>query len=214
MTAWPANAGWRVRGRRAGAFGLPVGPLTEAARTELLTRGASGVATVLGVRPRRSEPGHVFWVRVELEGEPPYETRIRQWVSEAELEWMGPGDVVGVRVDPGDRERLVLVVPDPGETGRVGHAKILADGRRAEATVLSATPVAADYTGLDDPVLRLGLELMAWDEPAPWCVRLVTPVPLAAIAAIDLGARLRVAFFEVDRGETVAVDWAASLDEA
>ncbi|UGT59818.1 hypothetical protein [Nocardia asteroides] len=212
MTAWSANSGWRVRGRRTGAFGLPVGPLPEAARTELHRRGVRGTATVLGVRPRRGEPGHVFWVRVAIEGEQSYEVRIRQWVSDTELHWMSPGDVVGCRVDPGDRERLVLFVPDPVESGRVGQAAILSDGRRAEATVLSAAPVAADYAGRDDPVLRLDLELIAWDEPKPWCVRLVTPVPLAAIGAVDLGARLRVGFFEVDRGESVAVDWAASLD--
>lgn len=183
-------------------------------------RGALGSATVLGVRASSkatagepAAPGHVFWVRVLVDGIPPYETRVRQRVSAANLEWMQPGDVVCCRVDPGDRDRLVLYVPDFAETGRASIAKILADGRRADATVLAATPVAADYSGRDDPVLRLDLELRAWDEPTPWLVRLVQPVPLSAIGLVDLGQHLEVAFFTVDHGESVAVDWAASLGE-
>ncbi|MCX4093301.1 hypothetical protein [Nocardia sp. alder85J] len=181
--------------------------MSETAQRELLRRGVAGTATILGVRADR------FWVQVRVEERTPYETRVRQRVPETDLRLMQPGDVVGCRVDPGDRDRLVLHVPGPGETGRVSIAKILADGRRADATVLNATPVAADYTGRDNPVLRLDLELHAWDEPAPWRVRVVQPVPLSAIELVDLGSRLEVAFFTVDRGESVAVDWAASREE-
>ncbi|WP_228783557.1 hypothetical protein [Nocardia cyriacigeorgica] len=202
-----------LRPRLRWRIGPQAGVLTGSARRELLLRGTHGTATVLGVRPRRREAGHVFWVRVQLDGEPPYETRVRQRMREEDLDRMRPGDVVCCRVDPGDRERVVLQVSDDAEPGRVGIAKILADGRRAQATVLAATPMAADYSGRDDPVLRLDLELQAWDEPAPWRVRLVQPVPLSAIGLVDLGKRLEVAFFTVDRGESVAVDWAASLGE-
>ncbi|RMI29737.1 hypothetical protein EBN03_25015 [Nocardia stercoris] len=186
-------------------------------------RGQAGEATVLGVRPcamttfvvphdaRRTESGHRFWVRIQVPGHQPYETRVRQRVSDMDLELMRPGDIVGCRVDPGDRERLVLHVPNPDEATRVSIAKVLSDGRRASATVLAATPIAADYSGHDDPVLRLDLELKAWDEPQPWRVRIVQPVPLTAIELVDLGRRLEVAFFTVDRGASVAVDWAASL---
>ncbi len=187
--------------------------LSDAQRRELLLRGAIGSATILGARPRRNEPGAVFWVRVQVDGAQPYETRVRQRVREEDLEWMQPGDVIGCRVDPGDRDRLVLYVPDIAETGRVSISKILSDGRRADATVLAAAPVAADYGGRDDPVLRLDLELCAWDEVKPWHVRLIQPVPLAAIGLVDLGQHLEVAFFTVDRGESVAVDWLASLGE-
>ncbi|MBF6334201.1 hypothetical protein IU452_37500 [Nocardia transvalensis] len=176
-----------------------------------MLRGLAGTATILGVRPRRTEPGHRFWVRLQIEGQLPYETRVRQRVSEADLDLMQPGDIVGCRVDPGDRDRVVLYVPSPEEATRVSMSKILADGRRADATVLAATPIAADYSGRDDPVLRLDLELRAWDEPQPWRVRVVQPVPLTAIELVDLGRHLEVAFFTVDRGESVAVDWAASL---
>lgn len=225
MNMASASSGWRLRGRRSHTFGVRVGAISDAARRELLMRGALGSATILGVRPSskagepdsrtasRREPGHVFWVRVLVDGTAPYETRVRQRVSAADLEWMQPGDVVCCRIDPGDRDRLVLYVPDFAETGRAGIAKILADGRRADATVLAATPVAADYSGRDDPVLRLDLEVRAWDEPTPWLVRLVQPVPLAAIGLVDLGEHLEVAFFTVDHGESVAVDWAASLGE-
>ncbi len=194
-------------------FALRHGALSPTARRELLLRGLAGTATILGMRPRRTEPGHRFWVRVQIDGRPPYETRVRQQVQAADLDAMQPGDVVGCRVDPGDRDRVVLYVPSPEEATRVSISKILADGRRAAATVLSATPVAADYSGLDDPVLRLDLELRAWDEPRPWRVRVIQPVPLTAIELVDLGRHLEVAFFTVDRGESVAVDWAASIED-
>ncbi len=213
MNLASVSSGWRERSRGPRNFGLSTGALSDAQRRELLIHGAIGSATILGVRPRRSEPGHVFWVRVQVEGALPYETRVRQRMCEDDLEWMQPGDVVGCRVDPGDRDRLVLYVPDIAETGRASISKILSDGRRADATVLAAAPVAADYAGRDDPVLRLDLELRAWDEAKPWRVRLIQPVPLAAIGLVDLGQHLEVAFFTVDRGESVAVDWLASLDE-
>jgi hypothetical protein len=194
-------------------FALRHGALPESAQREVLVHGIVGSATILGVRERRTEHGHRFWVRIQAEGLLPYETRVRQRVSEADLELMQPGDVIGCRIDPGDRDRVVLYVPSGKETRRVSIAKILANGRRADATVLTATPVAADYTGRDDPVLRLDLELRAWDEPRPWWVRIVQPVPLSAIELVDLGGHLEVAFFTIDRGESVAVDWAASLYE-
>lgn len=186
--------------------------MTDAGRRELLMHGVAGTATVLGVRPRRSEPGHEFWVRVQLDDHHPYETKVRQRVSATDLEWMNPGDIIACRVDPGDHDRVVLFVPAPDEASRTSIAKILADGRRARATVLAATPIAADYTGRNDPVLRLDLELHAWDEPHPWLVRIIQPVPLAAIELVDLGRHLDVAFFTVDHGESVAVDWAASRE--
>ncbi|MFQ6397874.1 hypothetical protein ACLMAJ_31095 [Nocardia sp. KC 131] len=213
MNMASANSGWRLRSGRPRNFGLRAGSMSDAQRRELLIRGTFGSATILGVRPRRQEPGHVFWVRVQIEGALPYETRVCQRVREDDLEWMQPADVVCCRVDPGDRDRLVLYVPDIEEAGRVSISKILSDGRRADATVLAAAPVAADYGGRDDPVLRLDMELRAWDEPKPWHVRLVQPVPLAAISLVDLGQHLEVAFFTVDHGESVAVDWAASLGE-
>ncbi|GAB2654761.1 hypothetical protein ACWDYH_15635 [Nocardia goodfellowii] len=190
--------------------------LSDSARRELLLHGATASATVLGVRrdaAGRAEPECVFTVQVRLDGVQPYETRVRQRVPVADLEGMQPGDVVCCRVDPGDPDRLVLYVPDSGDATSVSVAKILANGRRADATVLAAAPVAADYIGREDPVLRLDLELRAWDEPKPWHVRVLQPVPLSAIGLVDLGQHLEVAFFTVDHGETVAVDWAASLGE-
>ena len=216
------GSGWRARSRNRGSR---AGALSGAARRELLMRGTEGVATVLGVRRGSTvagfelpgaadgEGGHVFLVRVVVAGVAPYETRVRQRMRAEDLKWAQAGDVVRCRVDPGDRDRLVLYLPEIGAVRRISVAETLADGRRAEATVLAAAPVAADYSGIDDPVLRLDLELRAWDEPTPWRVRLVQPVPLAAIGLVDLGQHLDVAFFTVDRGESVAVDWAASLGE-
>ncbi|WP_405488713.1 hypothetical protein [Nocardia sp. NBC_00511] len=162
--------------------------------------------------PENGDAGEEFWVRIQLDDRHAYETRVRQRITAADREWMQPGDIICCRVDPGDHDRVVLYLPAPEETTRTNIAKILADGRRARATVLAATPVAADYTGRDDPVLRLDLELHAWDEPMPWRARVVQPVPLSALELVDLGRHLEVAFFTVDHGESVAVDWAASRE--
>lgn len=232
-----ANSGWRPRGRRARARESTGAALPAAVRQELLLRGTPGNATILGVRPgvrgtawplprRRAggavaaggqsgatEPEQVFRVRVQPVGRLPYEATVRQPVRPADLPVMRPGDTVRCRIDPDDPARLVLYVDQTTDDATTGRTRILADGRRAEATVLAATPVATDYGGRDDPVLRLDLELRAWDEPRPWRVRVIEPVPLAALELVDLGKHLRVAFFTVDRGESVAVDWAASVAE-
>ncbi|MEU4317049.1 hypothetical protein [Nocardia sp. NPDC024068] len=187
---------------------------TGADRRDLLTYGTAGSATVLAARTRRREPGYTFRVRVRVPGIAPYEAQVRQRVSGAELDRMRPGDLVCCRVDPADRDRMVLYLPGDTDPGRAGLAKILAEGRRATGTVLAVTPVAADYCGCDDPVMRLDLELRTWDEPGAWRVRVVQSVPLSAIGLLDLGARVEVAFFTVDTGESVAVDWEAEPDRA
>ncbi|MEV6274099.1 hypothetical protein [Nocardia sp. NPDC051832] len=210
------NSGWLLRARRSRMFEGRNGALSDAARRELLLHGAAGTATVLSVRQSSAhgtESECVFTVQVQLDGVRPYDTRVRQRVRAEDVDRMQPGDVVCCRADPGDPDRLVLYVPDSGDATTVSISKILANGRRADATVLAAAPVAADYAGREDPVLRLDLELRAWDEPKPWHVRLIQPVPLSAIGLVDLGQNLEVAFFTVDHGETVAVDWAASLGE-
>ncbi|MFD5180901.1 hypothetical protein ACFWM1_34175 [Nocardia sp. NPDC058379] len=207
MSLAVADSGRTLFDRFAWAFGRRPGLLAESSRRELLIRGLPATATVLSVRSRRGEGGYRISVRVQLPGELAYDARVRQRVRSQDLEWMQPGDAVGCRVDPGDRERVVLFIPEMPQSGRSAAAKILANGRRAEATVLAVAPIAADYTGRDDPVLRLDLELRAWDEPTPWRVRLIQPVPLAAVGLIELGTRLDAAFFTVDRGASVAIDF-------
>ncbi|MGY0503090.1 hypothetical protein ACWZHB_31790 [Nocardia sp. FBN12] len=209
MSLVAVDTGRTMLDRWVWAFGRRPGLLSESGRRELLLRGLSATATVLSVRTRRGEGGYRFSVRVKLPGELAYDARVRQRVRSQDLECMCPGDLVGCRVDPGDRERVALFVPETPVAGRRSAAKILANGRRAEATVLAVAPVAADYTGREDPVLRLDLELRAWDEPSPWRVRLIQPVPLAAVGQIELGTRLAAAFFTVDRGDSVAIDFAA-----
>ncbi|GAA5066146.1 hypothetical protein GCM10023318_54010 [Nocardia callitridis] len=185
--------------------------MSAAARRELLILGIEGSATISERWQRRSEPGYVFRVWVRLDGKPPYETRACQQVSDADLARMRPGENVRCRVDPRDEDRLVLYVPAFSEAARCGLEKILADGRRADAKVLSTAPVSAEHEGLDAPLVRLDLELTAWDEPTPWHTRVTQPVPLTAMALLDRGRRLEVAFFTVDQGESVAIDWQASL---
>ncbi|MFD4403206.1 hypothetical protein ACFWPH_10600 [Nocardia sp. NPDC058499] len=207
----PAPGGW-LRGLLPRRFRRRGEAPSGADRRELLTYGTAGSATVLAAGTRRREPGYTFRVRVRLPGLAPYEAQVRQRVSGAELDRMRPGDLVCCRVDPHDRDRMVLYPPGEADPGRAALAKILADGRRATATVLAVNPVEVDYCGCDDPVMRLDLELRAWDEPDPWHVRVVQPVPLSAIELLDLGAKLRVAFFAVDSGDSVAIDWEADPD--
>lgn len=209
MSLVVAESGRTLLDRCAWVFGRRPGLLPESARRELLIRGLPATATVLSARSRRGEGGYRFSVRVKLPGELAYDARVRQRVRSQDLAWMRPGDIVGCRVDPGDRDRVALYLPELPQTGRSASAKIFANGRRAVATVLAVAPVAADYTGREDPVLRLDLELRAWDEPSPWRVRLIQPVPLSAVGQIELGTRLEAAFFTVDRGDSVAIDFAA-----
>ncbi|MGW5450411.1 hypothetical protein [Nocardia sp. NPDC003979] len=207
MTLLAVDSGRNLLDRWAWVFGRRPGLLSEAARRELLLRGMPATATVLSVWSRRGEVGNRFSVRVQLPGELAYDVRVRQRVRSQDLEWMRPGDTIGCRVDPGDPDRVVLYLPEQATSGRRSTAKILANGRRAEATVLAVAPVATDYTAREDPVLRLDLELRAWDEPTPWRVRLIQPVPLTAVGQIELGTRLEAAFFTVDRGKSVALDF-------
>ncbi|MFC6009817.1 hypothetical protein [Nocardia lasii] len=209
MSLVAVDSGRTLLDRWVWVFGRRPGLLSEGARRELLVRGVPARASVLSVRARHGEGGYRFSVRVTVPGEQPYDARVRQRVRSQDLEWMRAGDVVDCRVDPGHRDRLALFVPEAPESGRKAAAKILANGRRAEATILAVTPIAADYTGREDPVLRLDLEMRAWDEPRPWRVRLIQPVPLAAVGHIELGTRLEAAFFTVDRGASVALDFSS-----
>lgn len=183
-------------------------PLTPAARLELTSRGEPAKATITRVAER------MFTVQVDAPGRSPYEARVPRGGSsgdERAVEAMlQVGDVVDCRVDPGDPRRIVLnpllALDDPES---ISPEKILADGRRARATVLAAAPVDISAR---EPVLRLDLEMLAWDEPQPWHVRIVTPVPLSAVPLAALGQKLVVAFFTVDKGESVAIDWMVSAE--
>lgn len=177
--------------------------LTEAAKRELLARGIRGEAIILRVR------GDEFGISVQLDGEP-YPAKIRDTFTDAERARMQPGDIVECRVDPGDLDRILLCAPqrifDPGTMSR-GTAPT--DGRRAEATVLAATATGR-HTPDGSPILRLDLELTARDEPVPWRVRTEQSVPMTAVPMMELGGRLAVAFFSVDDGESVTIDWRAA----
>ncbi|MEV0683900.1 hypothetical protein AB0I35_08550 [Nocardia sp. NPDC050378] len=207
MSLLAVDSGRNLLDRWLWVFGRRPGLLSEGARRELLLRGLPASATVLSVWSRRGEGGYRFSVRVQLPDELPYDVRVRQRIRSQDLEWMRPGDTIGCRVDPGDPDRVVLYLPEQTKSTPGSTAKILANGRRAEATVLAVAPVATDYTAREDPVLRLDLELRAWDEPTPWRVRLIQPVPLTAVGQIELGTQLKAAFFTVDRGASVAVDF-------
>ncbi|MFC4377249.1 hypothetical protein ACFO5K_24520 [Nocardia halotolerans] len=209
MSLAVADSGRTLLDRCAWAFGRRPGLLSEGARRELLIRGFPATATILSARTRRGEVGYRFSVRVQRPGELAYDARVRQRIRSQDVEWMQPGDVVGCRVDPGNPDRVALFLPETAQPGHKATAKILATGRRAEAIVLAVAPIAADYTGHEDPVLRLDLEMRAPDEPTPWRVRLIQPVPLAAVGHIELGTHLEAAYLTLDRGTSVALDFTA-----
>lgn len=179
--------------------------LPDSAKRELLARGTIGKATVLRVRGGR------FTVEVRVASAEPYRTEVRDTFTEMERELMLPGDVLECRVDPGDRRRLILRPPRVSvDQSQLSQAKILADGRRGQATVLASTATGRNAPKNGWPILRFDLELTAWDEREPWRVRVKQPVPMSAVPMMALGQQLVVAFFSVDDGESVAVDWAAS----
>jgi hypothetical protein len=178
--------------------------LSEIAKGELLARGMRGEAIILRVR------GDEFGILIQLDdrrGWEPYAAKVRDRFTDSERARMRPGDLVECRVDPGDRDRILLRPPEPTvDPGKLSGAGLLTDGRRASATVLAATATGR-HTPDGSPILRLDLELTARDEPAPWRVRTEQPVPMTAVPMMELGRRLTVAFFSVDDGESVTVDW-------
>lgn len=182
--------------------------LSAPARAELLLHGVPAQATVTRVR------GEILTLWIDPPSGDGYETRLVRSNAggdgDAVEAMLQAGDELDCRIDPGDPRRVALRPLLPLEDSQApAVTKILADGRRARATVLAAAPVDASSR---EPVLRLDLEMLAWDEPAPWRVRVVAAVPLAAVPLAALGQKLVVAFFAVDKGESVAIDWAVSAE--
>jgi hypothetical protein len=87
--------------------------LRRALRTRrVLLRGRPGEAQVLHLEPTRSEvEGHpvcVIRLRVMLPGEAPYEVAIRWIMGPYDGTRLVPGRIVPVKVDPSDRQTVVL----------------------------------------------------------------------------------------------------------
>jgi hypothetical protein len=193
------------------------GALTVSRKRALYEKGRRGKATILKAPPRSMmNPDYggqgAYTLRVELAGGEAYE--VRTWQDVAGWEWkrLTPGTRVDVWVDPDDDKRLVLALPDGGEpVGRViDSAEILAEGRRATATIQASQPFGTTAPGTEDPVYVLELELRSDAEDGPWPVRIGQRVPKGAEEMVAPGSELTVAYLEVDEGNSVAVDWQRS----
>src|SRR5262245_8290382 len=194
------------------------GGLTNSRKRELYEKGAVGQAEILEapsemmMDPNWGGEGR-YKLRVELPGRDPYEVKSWQDVTGWDWKRLVPGAVVEVRVDPKDETSLMIVPPDAGETlveGVMDSSSILAEGRRATATVEQSKRLDQTAPGTDDPIYVLVMELRSEGEPKPWKVRIGQRVPKGAEPLVDPGGELVAAYLEVDEGDSVAIDWPAS----
>jgi hypothetical protein len=193
------------------------GALTTSRKREIYEKGTPGQATILKapdksmISPDYGGDGR-YTLRVELPGRDPYEVKTFQDVTGWDWKRLTPGTIVEVRVDPDDHERLVLCPPETGEpVGRVmDSSEILAEGRRATATIQASEPFGKTAPGTDDPIYVLRLELRADSEGQAWSVQIGQRVPRGAEEMVAAGRELVAAYLEVDEGDSVAIDWPAS----
>ncbi|MDP9187893.1 MAG: hypothetical protein M3O25_01435 [Actinomycetota bacterium] len=194
-------------------------PVSDSAKRTIYQEGLPGRATVLKA-PGKSRVGEVhnavasFSVRVEIEGREPYDAKTKQSFGRYEWDRLRPGAVVECRVDRSDDQKVLLIVPEPGEleVTTVSSAQILADGIRASAKVTESAPLGQTAPDTDDPIYLLNLELTSGAEPEPWKVQIGQRVPKGAEELVAAGGELKAAYIEVDGGDSVAIDWPASSD--
>lgn len=91
-------------------------------------------------------------------------------------------------------------------------SQIVAEGKRATATVTQSARLDKTAPGSGDPLFLMNLELRSGAEPKPWKVQIGQRVPKGAEGLIAEGSELQVAYMEVDKGDSVAVDWRATSD--
>jgi hypothetical protein len=154
-----------------------------------------------------------FRVRVDIPGRDSYEVTITQsFEGGYESEGLKEGALIECRVDPNNQNKLLLLAPEPGErrvTG-VDSFGILAEGKRATATIEQANELNVKAPGSGDPMYELIMEMRSDAEPKPWRIRIGQRVPAGAEDLVKEGAELTVAYLEVDEGHSAAVDWPAS----
>jgi hypothetical protein len=192
------------------------GALTNSRKRALYEKGIAGQATILKV-PSKAMMSREFGgegrytLRVEIPGRDPYEVKSWQDVTGWDYERLTEGTLVEVRVDPDDQESLVICPPDGGESEvRVmDSAGILAEGRRAAATVRGSKPLGKKAPGTEDEFFLIDLELSS-ETDGSWSVQIGQRVPKGAEELVAPGCALTVAYLEVDDGDSVAVDWPAS----
>jgi hypothetical protein len=203
-------------------------PITDSAKRDLWEKGVSGTATVVKA-PSKNRVSTVrdnlgrFTVTVQIPDEPPYETNVWQEFMADEWKQMQPGMEVACKVDPENHERVWLTPTGFREPPKfVGgpsinaggfritdSSQLLANGRRAPATVLSSEPMGKKAPGTNDEFHLLDLEVKA-DGESPWKVSFGMRVPEGAEDMVAVGSELQVAFTAVGDADQTTVDWPAS----
>jgi hypothetical protein len=224
MTEWKQKRGWLNRTLEK-VEDLPVRafsgsrPITDSAKRELYEQGIVGQAEILEAPSERrvsnvGEADMTFRFRVEVPGREPYEVKNWQTVGRYSWERMRPGALVECRVHPDNEQRVLLVPPEPGElpVSMMDSSQIVERGKRATATVLQSAKLDQTAPGSGDPLYLMNLELRSEEEADPWKVQIGQRVPKGAVELIADGSELRVAYMEIDKGDSVAVDWKATTN--
>jgi hypothetical protein len=192
-------------------------PITDSARRELYEKGIVGQAEILEAPSERrvtsvGEFDATFRFRVEVPGREPYEVKNWQKCSRWSWERLQPGALVECRVHPDNPERVLLVVPEPNEVpvSMMDSSQIREQGKRATARVLQTAKLDRTAPDSGDPLYLMNLELSSEEEADPWKVQIGQRVPKGAVDLIADGGELQVAYMEVDKGDSVAVDWKAT----
>jgi hypothetical protein len=190
------------------------GPIGE--DPKLLQHGLAGTAVVqaatntgIGTNENADQPIYELRLRVSIPGREEYEAEHRQWTFGSAPPAVG--DVVSVKVDPKQAERLVVDWRNPPTgtvTGGASRADILAEGVPGTATVLELfeTGVVAPDNG--DPVLGFVLDVRA-EGREKYELRVGQRVPAAIAASVTTGATYPVKVLVSDPSELV-IDWEAS----
>jgi hypothetical protein len=194
------------------------GAITDSAKRKLYEQGIAGQAQILKA-PADQATSTVtenigrFRVRVDIPGRDSYEVTLTQsFEGGYESEGLKEGALVECRVDPNDETKLLLLAPEPDErrVTAVDSSGILAEGKRATATIEQANKLDVKAPGSGDPMYELVMEMRSDTGTNPWAIRIGQRVPAGAENLVKKGSELTVAYLEVDDGHSAAVDWPAS----
>jgi hypothetical protein len=201
-------------------LGMRFGRRAAMAR-DLRDRGVPGTAQVLGARQTgmtlNDQPQVALDLQITAPGHGTYNATVKEFVPLIALGMLGSGRPLSVRVDPQDRERILIVwelaagfqrsaaapALDPAEAARV-KAQILATGVPGTVRVLSA-----EFAGsLDEqgrPVYSAQLHIQIQGRPAV-AGPAVFAVPLERVSVMQPGGVIPIKADPYDP-QKFAADW-------
>ena len=175
-----------------------------------------------------------FEIDVVSKKHKPYTVTVQQTIPRLLVGAVLPGSVLGVEVDPNDREEVAIdwsIAPEaPGFHAKAGGESsgladlpsrsrsmddLLAHGRRAKATIASMRRMGRiGDLGLADPedersddelfLVELDVKMAGRD---PFSARLLHRVPDELVGRVGPGLELEVAVDRDNPDEEVAIDW-------